>query len=77
MMRILAGLLGIAIGFIPLWFYLMVRLAFSPNGFWQEFILFGLGVYFLGFIQIILLGLLVWYLWALWVKRSWMGFWGI
>lgn len=43
----------------PVWFYLSVRLLMSPVGFWQNFVLLGAGLYFLGFVQLILIVLWV------------------
>lgn len=60
----------ITVCLIPLWIYLLARLFFSPEGFWQEFVLFGLGLFLLGFIQLILLIFLVALLHWLWVEKG-------
>jgi uncharacterized membrane protein len=77
LVRIGTGLLAITICLVPTWIYLLARLLLSPNGFWQEFVVFGLGVYLLGFAQFLLALILIWFLWHLWIKKEWMGFWGI
>lgn len=46
----------IAIAGIPTWVWLTIRYLAEPNGFWQEAVVFGLGLYVLGAAQI---GLLV------------------
>jgi hypothetical protein len=43
----------------PLWVYLGVRRIASPEGFWQELVLGVVGVWFGGFVQLILAGLAV------------------
>jgi hypothetical protein len=61
-------LLGIVVAFIPAWLYLLARVAFSPQGFWQNIVLFGFGVWILGAIQFILVIVLVFVLVAIWSK---------
>jgi uncharacterized membrane protein len=75
--RIWTGLIAITICLIPTWIYLLARLLLSPDGFWQEFVVFGIGIYFLGFAQLLMGTILIWFLWNLWVKKELMGFWGI
>ena len=38
---------------IPTWLFLLIRHFTDPNGFWQNLVLVGLGMWFLGGIQII------------------------
>ena len=40
---------------IPTWLFLLIRHFTDPNGFWQNLVLVGLGMWFLGGIQIILM----------------------
>ena len=48
--------LGIFIfSWIPLGFFLFVKNSLSPEGFWQKFVIYGAGIYFLGGVQIIFL----------------------
>lgn len=51
--KILWSLVVLAIGLVLVWIYLAVRLLLTPNGFWQELVLVGLGVWVLGFVQLI------------------------
>ena len=55
------------IAFIPLWFFLFVQTLLSPEGFWQKFVLYGVGLYFLGSLQLlflfIYLGILINVIW--------------
>jgi len=39
----------------PTWIWLAATYIFSPIGFWQNFVMLGLGVYVLGGLQILLL----------------------
>lgn len=47
--------MGIAL--IPTWIYLLARLILQPSGFWQNVFLLGIGFYFLGFCQLVLLAI--------------------
>ena len=40
---------------IPLWIYLLMNFFLQPTGFWERMVLIGVGTYFLGGTQIILL----------------------
>ena len=53
--RLLWSLIATIICFIPLWMFLGVKLLLKPTGFWQSFVIYGAGIYFLGFIQLLLI----------------------
>ncbi len=57
---------GIAVAGIPTWFYLAASSMLSPEGFWQKLVVFGLGLYVLGGIQLILVIVLIAWLLAVW-----------
>jgi len=38
---------------IPAGVFLLVKHCLAPEGFWQKFVVYGLGVYFLGGVQIV------------------------
>jgi len=38
---------------IPVGVFLLVKHCLAPEGFWQKFVTYGLGVYFLGGLQIV------------------------
>ncbi len=74
-MKIKDGIVGILlsigaviIALIPFWFYLLMRFALSPTGFWQNFFLLGLGIWLLGGIQILFLIILIIFLCSLWIN---------
>ena len=50
--RFLTGLFIITCTLIPLWIFLLARLVFNPQGFWQNLVLTGLGVWVLGGLQV-------------------------
>jgi hypothetical protein len=52
--------------FIPVWFFLGGRSFLSPEGFFQEFFIFGIGLYFLGFAQLCLLGVFIFLMVSIW-----------
>jgi hypothetical protein len=54
--------------YIPLWIYLFLRFIFNPEGFWQNFVLFGVGLYIFGGLQIILIVVWLLFLVAIWEK---------
>ena len=58
--------LATLVALIPFWIFLGIKAVASPEGFWQNTVLLGIGVYFLGGIQFFLLALLAIYLSFLW-----------
>lgn len=54
LVKVFLSLLAFVFCFIPTWIYLLVDALFEPNGFWQNIVLFGIGLYFLGALQLIL-----------------------
>jgi hypothetical protein len=38
---------------IPTWIFLVLKYMIGPMGFWQKFAVYGLGIYFLGGLQIV------------------------
>ncbi len=66
--NLLISIIAPLIALIPTWIYLGTRSLLSPEGFWQNFILTGVVVYFLGVIQLILLCVLIYFLVTLWKR---------
>ncbi len=52
---ILVSILLTVLALIPTWLFLFVKYLLGPEGFWQKLVLFGLGLWFLGFFQFIFL----------------------
>jgi len=65
---LLFSVLGIAVAGIPTWIYLGARWAIEPSGFWQNFALVGMGLFFLGGIQFLLAILLAYWLFWVWFE---------
>ena len=40
-----------AVALIPFWLYLLARFLFNPEGFWENLVLAGIGLYIMGTIQ--------------------------
>ncbi len=57
-----------AVAFIPTWLFFGIRHLMGPTGFWQNMILAGVGLYFLGTIQLILFITLVAFLISFWAN---------
>lgn len=57
---------GAAVALLPTWLFLLIRHFMSPVGFWQNLILTGVGLYFLGFIQFCLIIGLIAFLVPIW-----------
>ncbi len=55
LVKLLYSLAALAIALTPTWVYLLARLALDPHGFWQKLVVLGLGVWFLGSLQLVLL----------------------
>ena len=64
--QVVVSLIASVVAFIPLWLILLGRWLLEPEGFWQKLVLYGLGFYFLGFIQFILAIVLIGVLVAIW-----------
>lgn len=62
----IAQLIILVIVFIPTFLYLIARFILSPEGFVQEVLVFGIGLWFLGSIQILLLILGAIATWGFW-----------
>lgn len=60
------SMVALAIALIPVWLYVGARSLLSPEGFFQEFFVFGAGVFFLGTFQIVLLFALLFVLFFIW-----------
>ncbi len=48
-------LVSLALAFIPTWVFLAIRSMLEPDGFWQQLVVYGIGVWFMGGLQVILL----------------------
>jgi hypothetical protein len=57
--KIILGLLGVMVASLPIDLYLFVRYLLVPVGFWQEFALFAAAVVVLGWLQVILIIMLI------------------
>ncbi|MBI4091009.1 MAG: hypothetical protein HY422_03215 [Candidatus Komeilibacteria bacterium] len=58
-----------AIALIPFWIYLGIRVLLQPEGFWQNLVLTGIGVWLMGGIQASLFIVLLVVLYFLWAKN--------
>ena len=47
------SLVSMILALIPIGIYFLARFIFSPEGFWQELILFGVGIWALGTLQVL------------------------
>lgn len=46
--------IGVLIAGIPTWIFIFIRNSLNPTGFWQNLVAYGLGVYFLWGVQLVL-----------------------
>jgi len=60
------SIVGAVVAFIPVELYWLANYFLEPTGFWQQLLLGVIVLYFLGGIQIFLLGLLVYWLYMVW-----------
>lgn len=58
---LIALVLGIAVAGIPTWLYLGTKYALQPEGFWQNLLVLGVGVWFLGAFQVLLIFAFLWW----------------
>lgn len=59
-----------AAALIPLWVYVLAQHLLKPQGFWQNFVLFGVGVYILGALQLVLFIVWLVFVFSLWLSPS-------
>lgn len=55
--------------FIPTWVFLLIRYLLNPQGFWENFAVFGAGVWILGAFQFAGLILFVGFIFAVFFKK--------
>lgn len=67
--RLMLSAVCIVLALVPTWFFLVARSLLSPEGFWQEVFVFGVGLYFLGGLQIFLAIALLFVLAAIWTVK--------
>lgn len=48
-------IIGFVIAILPTLFWLFVKSVLAPDGFWQQFAVYGLGLFFLGGLQVVML----------------------
>jgi hypothetical protein len=68
MRRLLLSLFATIIAGIPLWVYLIANMLLAPQGFWQNFFLFGIGIWLLGGTQVLLFFIWIAVLITIWEK---------
>jgi len=70
-MRLLIQILLLAACLIPTWIFLIVRALLDPGaeGFWAEVVVTGLGLYFLGGVQLVGIVILIAVSVALWTDE--------
>ena len=68
--RVLFSLIVFAIATIPFDLFLLARLFFQPEGFWQNIALTGLGIAVLGGLQVLFLILFLIITVTIWKKRQ-------
>ncbi len=68
MMKLLISLVFTMLALFPTWMYIAALQVLNPEGFWQNFLLLGAGVWFLGALQIILLIFLVCGIFWVWTE---------
>lgn len=62
MRKLVSTVLITVVAFTPTWLFLIVRSILEPEGFMQNFLVFGLGVYILGGLQLMLVFLFLYFL---------------
>lgn len=59
LMKLLLSLVAVLVAISPTLFMFLIASYLEPNGFWQKMFLFGVGFYFIGSLQIVMLILLI------------------
>ncbi|MEK7522401.1 MAG: hypothetical protein AAB569_02400 [Patescibacteria group bacterium] len=58
----------LAVALLPVWIFLLIKYFLSPEGFWQNVLLLGVSLWFLGFIQLVLL-----IFWTFFILKFYLG----
>ena len=61
-------LISLVVALIPLWIFIGGKSLLSPEGFFQNFFVFGIGIWFLGGIQLLLLIICFVWMFIVWTK---------
>ena len=64
--QIVLSVIGAAVALIPTWLYMLAKALLTPEGFWQNLLLLGVGIWALDGLQILLLCGLVYWLYFVW-----------
>lgn len=64
-LKTLAILALLAVALIPFWLWLFSSFVLDPHGFWQKLFLVGIGIWFLGAIQLVLF--IIWVVLAIYI----------
>jgi len=51
----IVGIITLLFALLPTWAFLFIKSALTPEGFWQNFAVYGVGVWFLGGLQLVFL----------------------
>ncbi len=66
LLRWIITLSSLLVALIPTWLYILARVVFSPEGFWQQLVLGTVFIFLLGGFQLTLLILFIVWLTAVW-----------
>lgn len=53
--KTICSFIVLLVALIPLWLWLYVKSELNPQGFWENFVVYGAGIWILGTLQVILL----------------------
>lgn len=60
-LKLLMSFVSLVVALGPTWLFLLVKWLLAPEGFWQNLVVYGLGLWFLAFFQIIFIVFWVWF----------------
>mgnify|MGYP001592570887 FL=1 len=63
----LLSLTSLCVALIPVWIICLARILLAPAGFWQNFIIFGCGLYLLGGLQFVCI-----IVWLFFISKLWL-----
>lgn len=55
LLKLILTAVSLAVALTPLWLFTAAKFLLAPQGFWQNFLLLGIGFYFLGALQLFLM----------------------
>jgi hypothetical protein len=68
LIQIVFTVIGLGLAGIPIYFFIFIKSILNPEGFWQKFLVYGVGIWFIGGLQIVLFIIAIILIFKLWTE---------